>query len=235
MHECQSRGVSPSCIKHLRLLKQFLNSLSAVKRGAPTPIGAGLHQSIANIAKTEADSYPEEEDSFGANYDETDARLVVETGISPPSSPASRSASGKEERTDQLDEEELSRNNLRVISPQDINSNSEAVSTKRRSSSQEEISGPVKRPRCTSKESEGKPSTAEALQKFQAEMVDRFLAFQRESEVRLLAWEQERWRMEQTLLERCRAEQRSHEKEMFSMFCNLLSQCSQTILDNRGR
>ena len=161
--------------------------------------------------------------------------MVVETGISPPSSPASRSASGKEERTDQLDDEELSRNNLRVISPQDINSNSEAVSTKRRSSSQEETSGPVKRPRCTSKESEGKPSTAEMLQKFQAEMVDRFLAFQRESEVRLLAWEQERWRMEQTLLERCRAEQRSHEKEMFSMFCNLLSQCSQTILDNRGR
>jgi len=52
----------------LRLLKQFLNSLSAVKRGAPTPLGAGLHQPTANIAKTEADSYPEEEDSFGANY-----------------------------------------------------------------------------------------------------------------------------------------------------------------------
>ena len=64
----------------------------------------------------------------------------------------------------------MSRNNLRVISPQDINSNSEAVSTKRRSSSQEETSGPVKRPRCTSKESEGKPSTAEALQKFQKEL-----------------------------------------------------------------
>ena len=38
----QSRGVSPSCIKHLRLLKQFLMSLSAVKRGA-APLGAGLY------------------------------------------------------------------------------------------------------------------------------------------------------------------------------------------------
>ena len=122
-----------------------------------------------------------------------------------------------------------------MISPQDINSNSEAISNKRCPGSQEEIVGPAKRSRCTSKESEGKPSTAEALQKFQAEMVDRFLVFQRESEARVLAWEQERWRMEQTLLERWRAEQRSHDKEMFSMFCNLLSQCSQTILDNRGR
>jgi len=232
MHECQSRGVSPSCIKHLRLLKQFLLSLSAVKRGA-APLGPALYPLSTTAAKAEADNYPEEEDSFGTNYDEADARLVVETGISPPSSPAARSATGKEERTDEADEEEPNRSNLRVISPQDINS--EAIGNKRSTASQEESAGPIKRPRCTSKESEVKPSTAEALQKFQAEMVDRFLVFQRESEARVLAWEQERWRMEQTLLERWRAEQRSHDKEMFSMFCNLLSQCSQTILDNRGR
>jgi len=224
MHECQSRGVSPSCIKHLRLLKQFLLSLSAVKRGA-APLGPGLYPISTTTAKAEADGYPEEEDSFGTNYDEADARLVVETGISPPSSPNSRSATGKEGGTDRPDEEDPNRSNLRVISPQDINSNSEAISNKRCPGSQEESVGPAKRSRCTSKESEGKPSTAEALQKFQAEMVDRFLVFQRESEARVLAWEQERWR----------AEQRSHDKEMFSMFCNLLSQCSQTILDNRGR
>merc|ERR1719367_1430468 len=107
MHECQSRGVSPSCIKHLRLLKQFLLSLSAVKRGG-APLGPGLYP-LSTTAKTEAeaDGYPEEEDSIGTNYDEADARLVVETGISPPSSPASRSATGgKEEETEQADEEE---------------------------------------------------------------------------------------------------------------------------------
>ena len=93
--------------------------------------------------------------------------------------------------------------------------------------------GPSKR-RHTSKESHSTSVTAEALQKFQTEMVDRFLVFQRESEVRFLAWEQERWRMEQSLLERWRQEQRGHDKEMFSMFCNLLSQCSQTILENKN-
>jgi len=78
-----------------------------------------------------------------------------------------------------------------------------------------------------------KPGVAENLQRFQSEMVDKFLTFQRESEVRFLAWEQERWRLEQTMLERWRAEQRNHDKEMFTMFCSLLSQCSQTILDNK--
>ena len=82
MHECQvreigdnilfqtilqSRGVSPSCIKHLRLLKQFLLSLSAVKRGA-APLGPALYPLSTTAAKAEADNYPEEEDSFGTNY-----------------------------------------------------------------------------------------------------------------------------------------------------------------------
>ena len=35
--ECQTRGVSPSCIKHLRLLKQFLISLAAVRKGLTPP------------------------------------------------------------------------------------------------------------------------------------------------------------------------------------------------------
>jgi hypothetical protein len=95
--------------------------------------------------------------------------------------------------------------------------------------------GGAKRARQGSREyPEGRPGTAEVLQRFQSDMVERFLAFQRESEARQTAWEQERWRMEQTLQERWRQEQRNHDKEMFSMFCNLLSQCSQTILDNRN-
>lgn len=35
--DCQTRGVSPSCIKHLRLLKQFLVSLAAVRKGLSPP------------------------------------------------------------------------------------------------------------------------------------------------------------------------------------------------------
>ena len=57
-------------------------------------------------------------------------------------------------------------------------------------------------------------------------MVARFLSFQRESEARLLAWEQERWRLEQQLQERWRAERRLHDKEMLSMFCSLVSSLS---------
>ena len=68
------------------------------------------------------------------------------------------------------------------------------------------------------------------VQKFQREMTERFLQFQRESEVRFLAWEQERWRLEQSLLERWRTERRGHEKEMFGLFCGLMSECSAALL-----
>ena len=44
---------------------------------------------------------------------------------------------------------------------------------------------------------------------------------------------QERWRQEQSLQDRWRTERRHHDKEMFSLFCALLAQCSQAILDNR--
>ena len=75
-----------------------------------------------------------------------------------------------------------------------------------------------------------KTGVAENLQRFQSEMVDKFLSFQRESEVRFLAWEQERWRLEQSLLERWRTERRGHEKEMFGLFCGLVSDCSAALL-----
>ena len=59
-------------------------------------------------------------------------------------------------------------------------------------------------------------------------MVDKFLAAQRESEVRQLAWEQERWRLEQTMVEK----RRTHDKEMFSMFCSLVSETSSALLEH---
>ena len=78
---------------------------------------------------------------------------------------------------------------------------------------------------------EDSTSTAQIIQKFQREMTDKFLQFQRESEVRFLSWEQERWRLEQNLTERWRSERRAHEKEMFGMFCGLLGDCATAILD----
>ena len=75
-------------------------------------------------------------------------------------------------------------------------------------------------------------SSAAIIHKFQKEMMEKYLQYQRESEVRFLAWEQERWRMEQQMIERWRGERRSHEKEMFTMFCGLLSDCSAALLDS---
>ena len=75
-------------------------------------------------------------------------------------------------------------------------------------------------------------STSQIVQKFQREMTERFLQFQRESEVRSLAWEQERWRLEQAMMEKMRAERRTHDKEMFTLFCSLVSETSSALLEH---
>ena len=38
VNECQASSVSPFCIKHLRALKRFLDSMSAMKRDQPLPV-----------------------------------------------------------------------------------------------------------------------------------------------------------------------------------------------------
>ena len=71
-----------------------------------------------------------------------------------------------------------------------------------------------------------------SLQKFQTDMMEKFIQFQRESDLRNQSWEQERWRMEQSLMEKWRLERRQHEKEMLSMFCGLLTDFSAALLNN---
>ena len=265
--ECQSRGVSPSCIKHLRLLKQFLVSLTAVRRGVSPPKFKLETFNVASILENQR--YPpansnsatppppppmtsfapqsklkmeknEEEDA----EDLTDARLVVETGISPPTSPDDGTGQDRVmlfgEDPDNEDEEEepdhivvdgenpldnvsetTSVNNLRVKSPHHININN------KRSLESNEAGVASKRP------APGDVSdTVGIIQRFQREMVEKFLAAQRESEVRQLAWEQERWRLEQAMMDKVRAERRSHDKEMFSMFCSLVSETSSALLEH---
>ena len=58
--DCQSRGVSPSCIKHLRLLKQFLVSLAAVRKGlAPPPFKSETFNFAAALEADKSQSlYP---------------------------------------------------------------------------------------------------------------------------------------------------------------------------------
>jgi hypothetical protein len=40
----------------------------------------------------------------------------------------------------------------------------------------------------------------------------------------------ERWKLEQSLLERWQSEQRTHEKEMLTMFTQLVSTCMQAVV-----
>ena len=262
--ECQSRGVSPSCIKHLRLLKQFLVSLAAVRRGVSPP---KFKQETFNVASVlENQRYPANtnsaslspmqsyasqgklkmENSEEDSEDLTDARLVVETGISPPTSPDDGTGQdrvtllGDDPDIEEEEEEEpdhivvdgenpldnvsetTSVNNLRVKSPYHININ-------KRSLESNEAGVASKRPAL----GDGNVSDSVGIiQRFQREMVDRFLAAQRETEVRQLAWEQERWRLEQAMMEKMRAERRSHDKEMFSMFCSLVSETSSALLEH---
>ena len=185
---------------------------------------------------------------------------MVEAGISPPVSPAGGEEEEEEEEVRVSDGDHIvleGRNpleestanisaGLRVKSPNDIN---HPASRKRvhESSSQydtgtgtrilekqsflrRKITGfPEKKSLKRREDSE--ESTAQIVQKFQREMTERFLQFQRESEVRLVSWEQERWRLEQSLTERWRTERRAHEKEMFGLFCGLLSDCSTALLE----
>jgi len=95
----------------------------------------------------------------------------------------------------------------------------------------------------------------DAMTRLQGELTDKFLAFQRQSEIRHLNWERdqrraeasmlERWRLEQRelqdrwrseqrqLQERWREEQRSHDKELLSMFTNFITN-TVTIMNNRS-
>ena len=180
--------------------------------------------------------------------DSADARLVVETGISPPTSPDDGHdrvgvmiVGDGDDPEDDADDPGVGDNPLkittttsgavlRVKSPTDIN-------TKKRflDSSDLNDSPTVKKQAIHENQSlnDETSSSAAIVHKFQREMMEKYLQYQRESEVRFLAWEQERWRMEQQMIERWRSERRSHEKEMFSMFCGLLSDCSAALLDNK--
>ena len=180
----------------------------------------------------------------------------MEAGISPPVSPGEEEEEEEEvvvrdhivvKGEDPLEADEALPASLRVKSPSDIN---HQTSRKRLNSSSQSDSGtncppvawpgsyqgfsvsPAKKFMSSNGETSqsSSQSTSQIVQKFQREMTERFLQFQRESEVRSLAWEQERWRLEQNLLERWRAERRAHEKEMFGLFCGLVSDCSAALL-----
>ncbi len=67
------------------------------------------------------------------------------------------------------------------------------------------------------------------IEKFNRDMMDQFLDYQRRVAASQIRWEQERYRQEQLAIEQWRQEARDHEKQMFSIFCGALSQCNAAL------
>ena len=144
----------------------------------------------------------------------------METGISPPSSPDNRLSGvtivGDTDPDDNVDHIVVPGHN-----PLNDGSNS------KRKAEEEEV--PCKRLAADSSN-----DSVAIVQRFQREMMTKYLQFQRESELRQLAWDQERWRMEQSLVERWRAERRAQDKEMFSMMCSVMTDFTAAILEHKS-
>jgi len=67
------------------------------------------------------------------------------------------------------------------------------------------------------------------IEKFNRDMMDQFLDYQRRVVASQIRWEQERYRQEQLAMEQWRTEARDHEKQMFGIFCGVLSQCNAAL------
>ena len=60
------------------------------------------------------------------------------------------------------------------------------------------------------------------IEKFNRDMMDQFMEYQRRHTSSYIKWEQERYRQEQLALEKWKSESREHEKQMFGVFCSTI-------------
>jgi len=67
------------------------------------------------------------------------------------------------------------------------------------------------------------------IEKFNRDMMDQFMEFQKRYTSSYVKWEQERFRQEQLALEQWRDEAREHEKQMFGVFCKAISHCNTAL------
>merc|ERR1719315_596288 len=67
------------------------------------------------------------------------------------------------------------------------------------------------------------------VEKFNQEMMDQFLEYQRHYSTSYVQWERDRFRQEQIAIERRKAESHEHEKQMFGVFCNTIARCNQAL------
>ena len=67
------------------------------------------------------------------------------------------------------------------------------------------------------------------VEKFNQDMMDQFMEYQKRHTSRYIKWERERYRQEQLALEQWRNESREHEKQMFGVFCTTISHCNNAL------
>merc|ERR1712228_888868 len=67
------------------------------------------------------------------------------------------------------------------------------------------------------------------VEKFNQEMMDQFLEYQRHYSTSYVQWERDRFRQEQIAIEHRKAESYEHEKQMFGVFCNTIARCNQAL------
>ncbi len=159
--ECQSRGISPSSLKHLRYLRRFLAKMSSARSKNPlhNPPHDVIHEIEPRIVEEEHDPLLQDHDE-----DEEEAEIAM---------------SDNDEET------------------------------------------PPKRARFS--------NTPSAVERFNAEMMERFWEHQRRVQESFRRWELERQRLYEASAERWRQEAREHEKQMFGLFARLVSECTAAL------
>jgi len=303
MNECQNNGVSPFCVKHLRGLKRFLDSMSAIKRGFQLPVYGPLEPilplhnlplSACQVNPLALDHYPQEEEEIAPvdvlearvkteedddEEEEADEPLIVDfpemnesasavtmatiTRISKHLTPPSQinkdeSITSEDNSQDSIktDGPGLRKPNLWVKSPSLINKDESSAAngdhgTKRKRTSTDNervakvvcLSPSVREDALTEKKDDiSEKARVELMARLQENLAEKFLRFQKESDIRHLNWEREqarleqsfveKWRLEhQALLERWREDQRNHEREMLNMFTTFLSQTNKLFIN----
>ncbi|XP_023328222.1 solute carrier organic anion transporter family member 4A1 isoform X2 [Eurytemora carolleeae] len=290
MHDCQNNGVSPFCVKHLRGLKRFLESLAAIKRGLPIPQYGPLDPTIMppnlqmphivniperiqsvpdidtrmkrEIEESENDEefieplvvdYPPEigdpDNSSSSPLQPEPDRLALHPKLEPGRLDTSQGSTG--EGFTESDNTSPRLPNLWIKSPSVINQDG----SNKRKFSQHDQSSDKKVNRSSSYGGSSPESDsvlgsrvgssltlegAEVLARLQTNLADKFLTFQKESELRYISWEREQVRMEQHFmeqwrleqrqsLERWRDEQRRHDTNLLNLFTKFVSDTTEVF------
>lgn len=67
------------------------------------------------------------------------------------------------------------------------------------------------------------------LEKFNKDMMDQFMEYQKRYSDSYVKWKQERYRQEQKALEQWHKESREHEKQMLGVFCSTVAHCNSAL------